>query len=443
MACNGGLSALPDVPPGAADGSGLSGSPYSGNPGLPGGPTPGGPKPPYVPPPPDFQFEGQVSPIPLISRFKPTYSSFGNQLLSRLTNGLYRWDIWQSNGQAGWISIHVGHGESTLPSRVLLEWSSGANYSYTDAANIPRQYRIEVSSTGEEGSWEEQVNVSDNSVRTRTHVLELQEGIAWVRMHLPSGTIQLDEIDIHDLSNAGNHFDSWFFLGDSNGAHAFDRSTAHGSFAEMVHAQGRGFFPAMVNGGVGGNKTSDALDRLESALNEHPAIQFWAVSLGTNNVGGINSQEFARFRREMLEIIRLIQEVHGRVAFIANIPFIGTAGATCQPGPYRQGIHEYNRIIKELIEETNALPGPDLYAYFERNCEQLAVIDGLHFTAEGHRAVNALWAHAVAPIYGGPAPEEPIEEEPAEEEPAEEGPAEEEPAEEEPAEEEPAEEEPI
>jgi len=371
---------------------------------------------PYVPPPANFTFEKEVFPHPLISRGKPAYS-YTNLLdanrsrILQINDGLYRWDgeSWTNNSRESWVAIQVGEsaGEPSpiTPApltRLLFEWNSGANYSYTDmGSGAPTRYTLEVSANstdGKGGDWVELVNVSGNQVRTRTHLLEHGAGILWVRMRVFSERVLLDEIDIYDVSHSENSFDSWFFLGDSNTAHAMDRSKAHGSFAKLIENQTEGrFSPLVVNGGVGGDNTANALARLDSALEQHPHIRFWAIALGTNNVGGIHGQELANFRRDMLEIITRIYNA-GRIPVLANIPFIGTPGAPCEPNIHRQGIHEYNRMIAELIEQSPALPGPNFYDYFEANRHEL-LNDGLHFTAEGYQSINRLWAEAVKPIY--------------------------------------------
>jgi len=364
----------------------------------------GGPPPhllPPLPPAPLFEFNGSVSPNPIISRNKPTRSSTGQAAM--VNDGRYRWaGSWSTGGQAAWVAIHIGHGESRLLRRVLFSWNSGPNYNYLEPTGqnngFPTAYEIWVSSDsgdGSNGTWTRLVNENGNRVRTRTHLLEWEGGIAWVRLNVLAGpTVHLDEIDIHDASNGS--YDSWFFLGDSITAHAFDRSTAHGSFAELIHARWGSFFPAMVDGGVGGDKTEQALARLNSALEQHPAIQFWAICLGSNNVGtGNDGWGLETFRSQLLEIVKRIQAA-GRIAVIPSIPFIGRLnGQTCRVE--RPDVPKFNAAIQELIAQTGALPGPDLYAYFAANCGQLP--DGLHPNAEGYQAMNRLWAEAMEPIY--------------------------------------------
>jgi len=365
------------------------------------GPSPLPPSPPGFPPPPYFEFNGTIAPNPLISRGKPAFSSTGQA--SAVNNGNYRWDGGTWTGwQGAWVAIQLGAG----PSRILFQWSAGANYNYTDTANVPSAYRIEVSSNstnGADGNWVEAVTVTGNAVRTRTHLVQDFEGMSWVRMHILSGGANLDEIDVYDASLGS--FDSWFFLGDSITAHAFDRSKAHGSFAELVHERWPNFFPVVVNGGVGTEKTGNGLNRLDSALAEHRAIQFWAVCFGSNDVGdGNNGWGLDTFRQNLLRIVERIQAA-GRIPVIPQIPFIWDANQSEDQREQegcrlrRPDLPKFNKVIDEIIEQTGALPGPDLYTYFSMHCEQFPRNDGLHPSAEGYQAMNRLWAEAMATIY--------------------------------------------
>jgi lysophospholipase L1-like esterase len=307
-----------------------------------------------------------------------------------------------------------------LPGRVLLQWSSGYNRNYLEpnpaASNngYPTAYSIEVSSSSEGGGWTQLVKVDNNKVRTRTHLLEFAEGIAWVRMSVPARVCAaLDEIDVYDATHLlqvdGKSFlfDSWFFLGDSISADAFDRSEAHGSFADNVKTRTGGeFFPVLVNGGVGGDTTQKALARLDSALEEQPNIRFWAIGLGTNNMGkGNDGFGLEGFHKGLLQIVERIQAA-GRTPVVANIPFNQKQGsATCELA--RPDTPKFNAEIQKVIDATGALQGPDLYTYFKENCRQLNDLANLnqehiHPNAEGYKAMNALWAKAVAELYKSP-----------------------------------------
>ena len=383
----------------------------------------------------------KMAPNLLISRHKPTASSVNAFLASLVNNGIYRlnegeggnaaWTTYANgSNQEGWVAIHVGDGMEQLPSRVLLNWHASGNPNYNNIQfGAPTEYSIEVSSNstnGSDGSWTSMVDVSNNQVRTRTHLLEFAQGIAWVRMHIPlSGQThltwgaQLTEIDVYDathlLETEGRAFlyDSWFFLGDSITAAAFNQTTAHGSFANNVKAQTQEqFFPVVVNGGIAHDTTRLVLARLDSALAEHPNIRFWAIGLGTNNIQTGSQQEQDNFYVEMLEIVRRIQQA-GRIPVVANIPFNDVRQApedfhneTCTLA--RPATPAFNQVVERVIEETGALRGPDLYAYFEANCKQLGSaaepMDGLHPGAEGYTQMNALWAQAVADIYKAYAP---------------------------------------
>ena len=386
-------------------------------------------KPGSCPPP----IPGSIAPNLLISRGKQTRSSVNSYLSDLVTDGRYRlsageegniaWSTYDGVGQtnqAGWVAVYVGQNMTSLPNRVLLKWHSGIE-DYTNIGfGSPTAYSIEVSAdpAGADGTWTELVNVSDNKVRTRTHLLKHAAGIAWVRMQIPlSGQAhlqwgaQISQIDVYDathlLEEKGKAllYDSWFFLGDSITAAAFNQATAHGSFADNVKEQTKGqFFPVHVNGGVAYDNTQRILDRLDSALEEHPNIRFWAIGIGTNNVGGGgNGYGLEDFRNQLSQIIERIQAA-GRIPVVANIPFNQRQDSPTACALARLDTPKFNEAVQTVIEKTGARQGPDLYKHFAEKCEQLSDPanqnqEHIHPTATGYKAINQLWADAMAYIY--------------------------------------------
>ena len=74
-----------------------------------------------------------------------------------------------------------------------------------------------------------------NAVRTRAHAIELA-GKTWIKMVITAtppkatGNVINREIDIHDISASGVRDcpeDTWFFMGDSITAFAYDRAALH------------------------------------------------------------------------------------------------------------------------------------------------------------------------------------------------------------------------
>ncbi|WP_437925693.1 GDSL-type esterase/lipase family protein [Sorangium sp. So ce291] len=341
-----------------------------------------------------------ITPNPIISRGKPAFASAGTA--SVINDGKYKsagtWTAGKPTAAApAWVAIKVGDGYE----RLLLSWTASNNYNYTDVQyGAPGAYRVETSSDstdGEDGTWKSVAEVTGNPVRTRAHSFDFS-GQSWVRLVVTaapatSNGVQLDEIDVHDISNGAE--DTWFFLGDSITAFAYDRDTpaTQPSFAENVHAAHEANYPAMINGGIGSELTRStdrpsALDRIDDVLELNPDFHFFAIGYGTNDSWG--QTDPSTFRSNMQELIDIIQAA-GRVPVLARIPF--------SPDGNHDALDVFNQAIDELTQENSLAPGPDLYAWFKAHPEQLT--DQVHPDPAGRVAMNKLWADAVDGLYAG------------------------------------------
>lgn len=336
-----------------------------------------------------------LTPAPLLSRGKSVAASKRGSNADRLTDGKYRSGFWQADlptaEKPSWVAIDVGAG----PEKLLLAWTASASFNHNETTyGGPGSYRIEVSadsSDGADGTWKPVVTVSGNVYRTRAHGFDFA-GNRWVRLAItgPSKTtnqygVQLDELDLHDIS--GGAEDTWFFLGDSVTAFAFDRAPKHQpSFAELIAKQHPGYFPMMLNGGVGFEKTGEGLKRLPALLTEHPEIHFWALGYGTNDAAG-DTTDTAAFEQNLEAMVKLVKAA-GRVPVIARIPFAPRE---------HEGLPKFNAAIDAIARKNGLLPGPDLYAHFKAHPEELA--DGLHPNDAGIVSINRLWAAAVDSLY--------------------------------------------
>ena len=192
-------------------------------------------------------------------------------------------------------AINIGAG----PTRLLVQWDDGGTYNYKDPPGtmvygFPMGYTIDVSgdtTNGADGTWTSVVTVTDNAVRTRGHVIDFT-GMSWVRMTITAAPptesgngVQIGEIDVHDISNSPElPDDTWFFMGDSITAFAYDRAQAHQpSFASLINMALPAYFPAMINGGIGSELSTDGLARLPEALTLNPAYRFFVLGYGTND----------------------------------------------------------------------------------------------------------------------------------------------------------------
>jgi len=342
------------------------------------------------------QHAGRIAPNPILSRGKPTFSPMGS--VPGLVDGLYgdhaAWPVGYPTPQdPTWVAIKIGGGYS----RVLLTWSSTFNYDYNATSyGVPSSYLVQTSAdstNGADGTWTTVVSVTGNYVRTREHSLDFT-GRSWVRMLITGlspntsvGSAIIDEIEVYDLSMGGQ--DTWFFMGDSITAEAFDRRTIHQpSFASWVYTLNSSYFPAMVDGGIGFETAASGLSHIDAWLQMNPDMHFWALGYGTNDSQG-NLSDPTSFRANMQALIDKIKAA-GHVPVLAKIPY-----ATDGDHNY---IPAFNRAIDELTAANGLKPGPDLYAWFRANPQELRA-DGLHPNDIGAQSINRLWAEAMSDLY--------------------------------------------
>jgi lysophospholipase L1-like esterase len=289
------------------------------------------------------------------------------------------------------VAIDVGAG----PRRLLLNWSAAGSFNYEETDyGSPGAYRIETSgdsTDGRNGSWRSAQEVLAVSVHGEANTFDFT-GQRWVKFVVtrtpaesPNG-VQISEIDVHDVT-AGTS-DSWFFLGDSITAFAFDRAPAHQpSFATLIHERHADYFPAMVNGGTGGDKSDQGAAHIGDWLARNPDSHFWAIAYGTNDAAG-NASETTRFRANMQVIVDRVRQ-SGKVPILATIPFASDG--------QHSNIPKFNRVIEDLRAVDSLPAGPDLYAWFVAHPDELR--DGIHPNDRGIVSINKLWGDAVEALY--------------------------------------------
>jgi acyl-CoA thioesterase-1 len=342
-----------------------------------------------------------ITPNPIVSRGKPAFgfSPMAYARPSAINDGAYRshGGTWMAGTPTPttplWVAIDVGRG----PTRLLAAWSSNANTNYNETTyGAPGAYRIDVSAdstSGADGAWKTVATVTDNHVRVRAHSFDFT-GQRWVKLVVtaapsssPNG-VAIDELDVHDISAGVS--DTWFFFGDSITAAAFDRQTPEHqpSFAEVIHKKHPRAFPAMINGGIGGEWSEGGLKRLDECLALNPDAHFWAIGYGTNDASG-NRDDPSRFASNLRTLVGRLKEAR-RVPIIARIPF-----ATDQQ---HNKIPLFNAVVDQVTRENHLVPGPDLYAWFQAHPD--ALLDGIHPHDRGTVSMNRLWADAVDRLYG-------------------------------------------
>ncbi len=333
---------------------------------------------------------------------------------SAVNDGNYRNGGWSTNvaNLPASAAINVGVG----PTRLLVQWDDGGTYNYKDPPGttvygLPMGYTIDVSgdtTNGTDGTWTSVVTVTDNAVRTRGHVIDFT-GMSWLRMTITAAPltesgngVQIGEIDVHDVSaTTGLPDDTWFFMGDSITAFAYDRAAIHQpSFASLIHMALPDYFPAMINGGIGAELSTQGLARLPEALSLNPDYRFFVLGYGTNDA---NRGSVASYRNNMQAMIDMVKAA-GKIPIIPRIPYSGNAGYMAVP--------DYNVVVDDLVASNGLITGPDFYAYFMDHPEEFTCppcgagrpTDNLHPNDTGLTAMNQLWADAARPLYPAASP---------------------------------------
>ncbi|MCL2011728.1 MAG: SGNH/GDSL hydrolase family protein [Cystobacterineae bacterium] len=278
--------------------------------------------------------------------------------------------------------------------RILVHWTASGNSDYNQTTyGAPGSYAIELSENstqGEDGKWRRAIEVHNNRVRTRSHVVELRPGEVFLRFVVRAEAadcysygVQIDELSIFDMGMCRQGFacDTWAFVGDSITAMSFDNAAAHRpGFADAVQEGDSRRTPVVLNGGIGGENVAHIEQRIERMLDDNPAIYYWAIGIGSNDSAGNNTQT-QPFRQSLERVVKHIVS-KGRMPILARIPYASDG--------QHETIPAFNKEIDELTKKYQLPVGPDLYMHFKNNPQQLA--DGLHPTDEGIIALQSLWA---------------------------------------------------
>ena len=339
-----------------------------------------------------FESSFRARPSPLVSRTKRVVGGsparFSN--VDRAVDGDYR-SAWQcgrpTRETPAWIAIDVGSG----PTRLLLSWSAAGSFNYDETDyGSPGAYHIDVSadsSDGEDGTWKTVVDIREAGTHARAHVFDFG-GMRWAKLVVtstpavsPNG-VQITEVDVHDATLGAS--DTWFFMGDSITAFAFDQGAAHApSFAALVHERHPDFYPAMIDGGIGGETASNGAAHVDDWLARNPDMHFFAVGYGSNDSAGDNA-DTSGFRASMETIVRRLKSA-GRVPILATIPYASDGQHAHVP--------DFNLVVEEIRVESSLPKGPDLYTWFAAHPDELR--DGLHPNDRGIASINRLWADAI------------------------------------------------
>lgn len=129
----------------------------------------------------------------------------------------------------------------------------------------------------------------------------------------------------------------------------------------------------IINGGVSGSTTSDALSRLKWYLKKNPYIVF--IALGAND--GLRGLDLEKSKENLEEIIQHAQNSNAKVLL---------AGMLIPPN-YGE---EYSKRFKEMYEEIKnkyQLKSMPFLLDEVAGVQNLNQIDGIHPNVEGHKII--------------------------------------------------------
>src|SRR5262245_40001797 len=346
-------------------------------------------------------------PNPIISRGAQVMSMPANG--AAVVNGQYHNGGWNAGSPTAAASAWVAIKLATAPTRILVSWDDGGTYDYKNPAmtvyGLPADYHFEVSAdstNGSDGTWTMAGSpVTGNQVRTRAHALDFA-GKTWVKMVITAAPpnesgngVQIGEIDVHDISATGSGLpdDTWFFMGDSITAFAYDRAAGEQpSFAALVNtATGQAYFPAMINGGIGSELTTNGLARIDEALALNPDFRFFAITYGTNDSWG-NKTDTSAYRTNLQAMIDKIKAA-GREPVLSYVPYANDQA--------HETLDRFNAVIDDLARTNQLQVGPDLTSYFKQHTDQLST-DNVHPAPAGRQGMNQQWADAMRVVYPSP-----------------------------------------
>ncbi|MBX5458897.1 MAG: hypothetical protein IRZ31_18545 [Thermogemmatispora sp.] len=347
----------------------------------------------------------QARASPLISAGKPVFCSAnddGPGGPAALVDGHYgNWAFWHGTQRSlpAWCAIHVGSG----PSRLLLVWASDYVFDYlSDNGSAPRSYTLAVSANstnGSDGSWKTLVTVSANRARNREHLLPFT-GMSWVKMTVtgvqPGNSeheFLIDEIDLFDVSSQAALNDTFFCMGTSITALAFNRFDENRpALPDLVQAAYPDDFPALVNGGIGGQTSDGMLQQLDTFLALNPDMHYWLIEVGTNDAFG--QVDPATYRLTLQRLVTRIKQA-GHVPILALAPASNRSG---DGDALNAELERLNSIVLEITQSAALMKGPDLYTLFRTHPAYLSE-DGIHPDSAGIIAINRAWFDALRP-YG-------------------------------------------
>ena len=330
------------------------------------------------------------SPMPLLSRNKPAFSSSGPGTIysgPAVANDNNYQSLWFSDPLPAWIAYDLSSVPIGQRQQVLVAWYAGRALGYINPSpgeflSLPIDYTIETNAaTGGTTSapaagWQTVVTVTGNNRGSRQHLINLADG-NWIRLRAtassnPAG-IGID-LDVHAAPAGAS--DCWLFMGDSiTGFAAYLFSDLPG----RVNALASGRWPVVVPAGIGGSNVWSANDVIDDSLALYPG-RFVTLNYGTN--GG--SAGFS----DAMEI--LIQKVFaaGKIPVIPHMPWSNI------PDQLAKAPLINAQIDALYLKYPTILRGPDLYAAFLNRLDWIPSGD-VHPSDSGNQELRRQWALAM------------------------------------------------
>lgn len=146
----------------------------------------------------------------------------------------------------------------------------------------------------------------------------------------------------------------------------------------------RGYHYRVVNSGISGNTTKDAVDRLSNVLKLHPAITI--VEFGGND--GLRGIPIEDTRRNLNAIVSALQHAGSKVVL---------AGITLPPNYGADYVRQFNQIFAS-VASTNHVPLiPNIYAHIYTVPDAIQD-DGIHPTTKGAQLVADSFFPVLKPL---------------------------------------------
>jgi acyl-CoA thioesterase-1 len=142
----------------------------------------------------------------------------------------------------------------------------------------------------------------------------------------------------------------------------------------------RGYAYRVVNQGVSGNTTKDAVARVNSIVSQHPEAA--VVEFGGND--GLRGLPLDQTRRNLDQLLPALETAHIRILL---------AGITLPPNYGQDYIQQFEQIFRDLARKHHAAFVPMIYKGLV-NVPGTIQPDGIHPTARGSETI----AHTLLPV---------------------------------------------